>query len=247
MSITQSLAFRFSSPGAQVIRGTILLLLLSGFVTAESTLAGGPNCHRTIPAGGDAHIRLKNYMGSVEVRNGDKDKVVVTADAPDDCVQVDKSGDMIGIKAIKEKGLRPINFVVSVPQSSAVTITCINCKVNAHGLQGDVEIQTHEGDIELYSIQSKSVKINSINGRISFDGEILAGGQYTFDSINNIDLFLPKDASFDLKTTSEREHVDLGGFGLINPSAGRRVAGKHGDGGAKVEVTSQGSIHFHRR
>jgi hypothetical protein len=246
MSI-QSVAHWFSSPRALLIRGLLVLLLLSGLVTAESTITGGPNCHKVLPAGTDAHIHLKNYMGSVEVRNGDKDKILITADVPEDCVHIDKGGNMVGINPVKEKGLRPINFVISIPQTCAVTVSCINCKVTAHGLQGDLDVQTHEGDIELYSIQSKSVKINSINGRISFDGDILSGGHYTFDSINSIDLFLPKDASFDLMTTSEREHVDLGGFGLINPSSGRRVAGKHGDGGAKVEVTSQGSIHFHRR
>src|SRR5882724_9966316 len=127
MSITQSVVFRFSSPGVSLVRGTLVLLLLSGLVTAESTITGGPNCHRIIPAGTDAHIHLKNYMGSVEIRNGDKDKISVTADVPDDCVRIDKGGNMIGINAVKEKGLRPINFVISIPQSSAVTVTCINC------------------------------------------------------------------------------------------------------------------------
>src|SRR6185369_17697609 len=107
MSITQSLASRFSSPGVQILRGTILLLLLCGLVTAESVITGGPNCHRVIPAGTDSHIHLKNYMGSVEVRNGDKDKILITADVPDDCVQIDKGGNMVNIKALKEKGIRP--------------------------------------------------------------------------------------------------------------------------------------------
>jgi hypothetical protein len=250
MSTIRASVNRFSSPGFLLITVTLALLLFAGLVAAESDVADvvvGSNCHHTIPAGTDAHIHLKNFMGSVEVRNGDKDKILVTADVSDDCVQIDKSGNMVGIKAVKEKGIRPINFVVSVPQSCAVTLECINCKVTAHDLRGDVEVQTHEGDIELYNISSRAVKINSINGRISFDGEILAGGHYIFDSINSVDLFLPRDASFDLTTTSEQERVDMGGFGLINSGAGRRITGKHGDGGAKVEVTSQGSIHFHRR
>src|SRR5882724_9036231 len=103
MSITQSVVFRFSSPGVSLVRGTLVLLLLSGLVTAESTVTGGPNCHRIVPAGTDAHIHLKNFLGSVEVRNGDKDKILVMADVPDDYIRIDKGGNMVGIDPVKEK------------------------------------------------------------------------------------------------------------------------------------------------
>src|SRR5205809_1340215 len=82
-----------------LIRGALALLFLSGLVSAESPISGGPNCHHSIVAGTDAHIHLKNYMGSVEIRNGDKDKILITADVSDDCVKIDKSGSMVGIHA----------------------------------------------------------------------------------------------------------------------------------------------------
>ncbi|HZS46796.1 MAG TPA: hypothetical protein VFC63_17115 [Blastocatellia bacterium] len=244
MSTIHYFANRFSPSRPLLTRSIIVLLALGGFAGID---ANAPTCRHAFVAGTDSHIRLKNYMGSIEVRSGEKDRIVVTADVSDDCIRADKKGNMIEIAAVKEKGIRPINFVVSIPASCAVTLEGYKCKITVHDVQGDLEVSTHEGDIDLYKIHSDSVKVNSINGRIMFDGDILANGLYTFDSLNNIDLFLPKDASFDVLATSDHDHIDLGGFGLVDSGSGKRIAGRHGNGGAKMKVTSEGTIHFHRR
>lgn len=249
MSTIKAIAHRIALSRPLLIRGIFVMVFLSGLASADSADSNisAPTCKHVISAGSEAHVRIRNYMGSIEVHSGDRDKIQIIADVADECVRIDKNSNMILVNAVKEKGIRPINFVVSLPPNCALSLECFNCRVSVRDLHGDIDVQTHDGDIELSNIHSNQVKANSIEGRIVFDGDILTGGTYTFDSINSIDLFLPKESSFDLTTTSEREHVDLGGFGLIDSKTGGRIAGKHGDGGAKVEVTSQGTIHFHRR
>src|SRR5215469_6914354 len=86
-------------------RGALVLLALGGFAGVDTLSAGAPNCRHALTAGTDAHISLKNYMGSVEIRNGEKDRILVTANVDDEFVRVDKKGNMIDIGAVKEKGI----------------------------------------------------------------------------------------------------------------------------------------------
>lgn len=236
--------------GRPVLIFSFLLLLFISSLAHSSPLSVGEKAFRRVyPVSGDAHLTVKNYMGTIQVRIGEKDRIVVVADVPESQLRLERpdKSNMIKIAAAKEPGIRPINFIVTVPPNCALTLHSFNGKVLVQGSSGDIEVETHEGDIDLLDLRSDFVKASSINGRITFNGELVPGGQYHLDSINSIDVWLASDASFDLTAISERNHIDLDGFTLLNAELGRRVTGRHGQGGAKLRLTSQGGIHLHRR
>lgn len=135
-----------------------------------------------------------------------------------------------------------------------ITATDISSHIMARSLGGDIEVIRPTGRVEAFSITgnlrfidpaSKSLRGNTNSGGIAYQGDFMPAGDYILSTYSGqIDVSLPRSASFDLMAKSVKGKVD-NGFTLTpntHPSApfssGRSLFGTHSTGNARVELTS---------
>jgi hypothetical protein len=216
---------------------------------------------RNFPADSNVRIQLTNRSGTVVVEGWDREQVNVTAtlEAPIANLEPVEIDGTIVINLVKDNRGRNevgnVNFSIRVPRSATVDIETLVGNLIVSNVRGGL-VRAHitsEGDITLTNIGSSAVSAQNGIGDIFFDGDILAGGTYRFQSTRgNISLRIPFTSSFRLVATApSTRNISLGSFSNANMSFtgdGRRVVGRYGDGAATLTVTNQrGSISFYRR
>jgi hypothetical protein len=109
---------------------------------------------------------------------------------------------------------------------------------------GDVfRAKTSNGAIALQGLEHRQIEVNSISGSISYNGEFLTGGLYTFGTSNGaINLAIPSNSSCKVSAS-----YGFGGFRSEipidktienkNPS-GQNIIGLMGDGNATLNLTT---------
>lgn len=111
-------------------------------------------------------------------------------------------------------------------------------RVQLHGVDGVVEVESGSDDIILENVVSSALRARTLDGDLHFEGPMAAGGTYTF-SVHDGDavLVLPRDvgarvnvATFDGEFTSDFPVLLQGYYG------GGAMRFTLGDGGAEVEV-----------
>jgi len=115
--------------------------------------------------------------------------------------------------------------------------------------------KTHGGTISLQSVQHRQVEVGSISGSVLYNGTILNGGSYNFNSNRgSMRMLIPADSSFQLQATfgagnfnselnikMETENIQAGPI--------KTIVGRLGTGGdAFVKVsTNNGSISIRKQ
>lgn len=135
-----------------------------------------------------------------------------------------------------------------------ITATDVTSHLVTRSLGGDIEIVRPTGRVEAFSITgnlrfidpaSKALRGNTNSGRIAYQGDFVAAGDYILSTYGGeIDVALPAAASFDLMAKSVKGKVD-NSFTLTptrHSSApfpsGSSLFGTHNTGNARVELTS---------
>src|SRR5262249_58579324 len=69
------------------------------------------------------------------------------------------------------------------------------------------------GDVHLMGISSSSLDVKVTSGDVYFDGELHEGGSYALQTMKgDVDVTLPKGASFNLNARALSENINLGSF-----------------------------------
>jgi len=84
-----------------------------------------------------------------------------------------------------------------------VHVRTLNGAVNLNNVHGHVEIMSVGGDVVMHGVTGTLVAVNSNSGKIEYDGDFGAEGEYTFTShTGNIEAVAPAYASFDVLARS---------------------------------------------
>src|SRR5262249_59934156 len=76
-----------------------------------------------------------------------------------------------------------------------------------------ISISAIDGDVHLMGISSSSLDVKVTSGDIYFDGELHEGGSYALQTMKgDVDVTLPKGASFNLNARALSENINLGSF-----------------------------------
>ena len=239
---------------------TTILLMMS--VVFFMLFAGPASAQRkfskSYPAGDSVRLELTNKTGTVTVVGWNRPEVSITAtlEAPAAVVVPQSLSGKIVINLLRDNSGRGeignVNFTIRVPYNMSVDIETVIGNLNVYNINGSL-VRAHvssEGDITLTNISASRVMAENITGDIVFDGELRAGGAYTFSSMKGtISIRIPIPSSFKLVATApSTRSINLGAFngGAMRPLGdGRRIVGQAGDGSASVMVTNQrGSIQF---
>jgi len=219
------------------------------------------NFSRRYPARQNVRLELNNRFGRIEVIAWNRNEIKVTAsmDSPLARFTPSQSEDALVINVVSDNRGRgeigDVNFQIWVPSNSTVEIGTKRGNIVVRDVSGNhVRARSFEGDIELTGIRAATVIAENTMGNITFDGELMSGGEYVFSSTQgDISISIPFNSAFRLVATAPMtRNIALGPFpsgGLNFIGEGRKIVGNIGDGGAaSLTVTNlRGSIKFFRR
>lgn len=234
-------------------------LCVLSFAAATDTLAQ-KGFSKKYPTRKNVRLLLSNLFGTVEVQTWNRDEIKVSADMypPIAPFTPEQSGDTLVIKVRNDSHgggeVGDINFRITVPVNSSVDIETRRGNISVRGVQGEkLRAKVYgSGEIELSEIGVSSVIAETITGNIFFEGRLLSGGKYDFQTVKgDVTIRIPEDSAFSLMAAAPTTRkINLGMFANpnLNLSDGRKVWGNVGDGRcALVILNQQGSITFVRR
>jgi Putative adhesin len=247
--------------GRRTKRGFLVLAAASAlFLSLAAPAYAQRSFSRKYPARQNVRLELYNRFGRIEVLAWNRNEIKVTAnmDSPAARFNPERSEDALVINVVNDNRGRgeigDVNFQIWVPSSTTVEIVTRRGNIIVRDVTGSrVRARSFEGDIELTGIRAGTVMAENTMGNITYDGEIMSGGEYVFSSTQgDISISIPANAAFRLVATAPMtRNIALGPFpsgGLSFIGEGRKVVGNIGDGGASLTVTNlRGSIKFFRR
>lgn len=125
-----------------------------------------------------------------------------------------------------------------------VNVSSVNEKVTISNTSGEITAESVNGAITMTGIESKSVDATTVNGTIQFEGKLVDGGHYSFDSHNgDVLLGVPEtsNATFTLRTYNGSFSTDFPlDYNRAEMKRGRRVTLTLGTGSADVDVETFG-------
>lgn len=146
--------------------------------------------------------------------------------------------------------LRSIQGTVSLADASGrIEVNSVNEDVSVSNVTGELKVETTNGEVTLLGIQSSSVEAATINGDVTYDGNIADGGSYSFTSHNgDITVTIPERASVTIMGATANGEVDASfSLPVTSTPTRKRFMFKIGTGSARLEVESfQGDIRLRR-
>lgn len=215
----------------------IIVHAISADAFAQKTIT------RKYPAQKNVRLEVKNISGTITVEAWEKNEIQVKAQlfSPNAQFTPEQTASCLGIDIVRDNRGRmvgDINFTVKVPVDSTVDIETKRGNISINNVRGGMvraRVSTN-GDIELTGIRASEVIAENGVGLMLFDGELLAGGSYTFKSLKgDININIPRNSSFSLVASAPPQFINLSSFAsskLSFVADGRKVYGDVGPGGA---------------
>jgi len=224
-------------------------------VLSASPAAAQKKYSQNFPAGQNVRLQLTNRTGTVIVEGWDRAMVNISAtlEAPAAAINPQVVNNVLVIDVMRDNTGRGdignVNFRIRVPYNLMVDIETKIGNLSVTNIRSGL-VRAHissEGDITLTNVVAPYVAAENVTGDIFFDGEIVAGGNYRFQSMMgtiNIRIPFPSNFRFVAMASSPRS-ISLGSFsgaGVRIIGDGRKILGQAGDGSASLQVINQRGI-----
>jgi DUF4097 and DUF4098 domain-containing protein YvlB len=194
-----------------------------------------------VPAG--SRLEIESFNGSIEVSGV---KGLVKADT----VQ----GRIVVAEASSEVEAETVNGSVEISGSPQhVQADSVNGSVTVSGASGEVKASTVNGRLSVSGSAFERVGLESVNGRVSFDGELKPGAALDVETVGgSVELRLPArtSAEFTVATFSGEVRNELGPAATSGSrgTSEKELSFTLGGGSAKVGVeTLSGDIDIRKR
>jgi DUF4097 and DUF4098 domain-containing protein YvlB len=196
---------------------------------------------RKYPAQKNVRLEVRNISGTITVEAWEKNEILVTAQlfSPNAQFTPEQTSSCVGIDIVRDNRGRmvgDVNFTVRVPVNSTVDIETKRGNITINNVRGGMvraRVSTN-GDVELTGIRASEVIAENGVGHMLFDGELVAGGSYTFKSLQgDINISIPRDSSFSLVASAQPQSINLNSFAspkLNIVADGRKIYGDVGQG-----------------
>ena len=145
--------------------------------------------------------------------------------------------------------LKSVEGTVTVQDARGrIEVNGVNRGLVLHNVTGDIVAETVNGSIQLDGIQSSNVEAVTVNGRVTYDGQIQDRGRYRFATHNGtITVSIPERANATIAAVTYEGSVSsrfaIPAADRDTASVRRRATFALGTGSARVEAESfQGSI-----
>jgi len=234
---------RYRSFTARAVLTVFALVILVPAISAD--VYAQRSVTKKYPAQKNVRLEVRNISGTITVEAWEKNEISVTAKlfSPNATFTPEQTPNCVGIDIVRDNRGRmvgDINFTVKVPVDSTVDIETKRGNISINNVRGGMvraRVST-SGDIELTGIRASEVIAENGVGDMVFDGELVAGGSYTFKSLSgNININIPRNSSFSLVASAQPQSINLNSFAspeLSIVADGRKVYGNVGGGGGRL-------------
>lgn len=222
-------------------RGRVEVSLVGSTVTVKSGSRQGPptvtDMEITVPqatplrlSGTYAEITVEGVTGSI------------SAETVDGEVNVRGGKGNITLRSIQGP-------VTLADASGRIEVNSVNEDVSLSNVSGELRVETNNGEVTLLGIQSSSVEAATINGDVTYDGNIADAGSYSFSSHNgDITVTVGERANVTITAATANGEIDASfPLPVTSTDRKRRWTFKLGTGSARLEAESfQGDIRLRR-
>ncbi len=201
------------------VAGLVLATCLASVAIAENRKEYRFN------VGPQANVSVDTQYGSISVKPGSANLVLITATTRSDKVVVDslQHGNRVEVGSRLRPGADPqsgrVDYELSVPPDAAVHLRSSTGPITADGLQGDVTLEGANAQVEARN-QSRGhlviqtmrgpITLNkeSTSGKIFYSGDFGLGGDYKFSThTGDIEALVPANASAEFSAQSLKGQV----------------------------------------
>jgi DUF4097 and DUF4098 domain-containing protein YvlB len=140
---------------------------------------------------------------------------------------------------------------VGSAKGAQVMANSVSGTVRLSDVDGSVDAENVSGEIKLVSRHVNTVKLSSTSGDLTFEGDLLKGGNYDINNVSgDVDLMVggSPDARFDVSSFSGDIDNNFGPkpTRVSKYSPGMELHFSNGNGGATLTArTLSGDIHLH--
>jgi hypothetical protein len=202
---------------------------------------------------------------SVSLQAGDAD-IKVSGVAK---VHINTQNGSIAVEQVSRAAdINTLGGDISIRNSQGpIKLHSVGGSIEAHDIRSAETVDVCEagsvgGDIALVHVNHAQLKVNAVNGAISFSGPLAAAGHYSFQTIaGDINLSLPADSSFRLSATISRGEEISSDFPLKSSAATteeneilkshthlQRIEASYGTGDASITLSSfSGSVQLRKK
>jgi len=222
-------------------RGRVEVSLVGSTVTVKSGSRQGPptvtDMEITVPQA--TALRLSGTYAEITVEGVTG---AISAETVDGEVNVRGGKGNISLSSIQ-------GSVTLADASGRIEVTSVNEDVSLSNITGELRVETTNGEVTLLGIQSSSVEAATINGDVTYDGNVADGGSYSFSSHNgDITVTIAERANVTITAATANGEIDSSFPLPFQETPGkRRWTFKLGTGSARLEAESfQGDIRLRR-
>lgn len=188
-------------------------------------------------------VMLRSVSGDVEADDvaGELDVEVVSGD-----LRIESAGRLSVAKTVSGD-IR----VDTATGSDNLTIRSVSGDITIGTLEAErFELETVSGEMQLRDVTCRRLSVSTVSGEFDYEGALAADGRYELNAHSgDITLRLTEDIGFDLSADTFSGDFEFGlpvtlegsGPGRDDRGRGNRqrsVRGRHGDGGARLEVVT---------
>jgi DUF4097 and DUF4098 domain-containing protein YvlB len=194
----------------------------------------------SVPTG--TRVSATTWSGSVSVRGVHGD---VEAHAQSGDVDVKDAGNLLEVESLS-------GDVTIAGVKGETKVNTISGGIELSAARGDVTTETVSGDVELRDVIAKQIRVHTTSGEVSFDGAIVDGGRYEFNTHSGtVTLGLPADVGAELSVSTFSGGIESD-FPITLKAGGatqaKRLNFTLGHGTARLVVeTFSGDITLQRR
>ena len=215
-------------------------------VCAPLKSADCKNVNKTVSLNPKGSVRLETFKGSIRISTWDRPDVDIQArieagastsrgrfDATE--VAIDSTPDSVTVQTklpccISDAGSNPlVHYTIQMPRTAKLRIRDHASDAEIAGLSGALEIETHRGDFHV-------------------DFTALTGDSRVETHRGSVELLLPRDSKFDIRTDLDRRaslESDFPVMARLAHHRGRNLEGSVNGGGPILELhTYRGSIRL---
>jgi DUF4097 and DUF4098 domain-containing protein YvlB len=118
-----------------------------------------------------------------------------------------------------------------------IELHAVSEDIRANDIQGDLTIESVSGSIDLRRIDSKAVDAQTVSGDITYEGRLVDGGTYAFNTHSGeVTLAVPENSNATLRLASASGDVSSSFSLKTEQETRRRHTYRMGDGSATVDV-----------
>lgn len=153
----------------------VLPLLIACFLQVVAASSVPASFHRRVGTAGATEVVVRMAGGSLSVqgRGGPEIEVTSPSSGMEDALHINRDGDRIVFEVVGSGARQAAEIHLDVPKSSRLTVETTSAGVAVSGVEGDLEIQTDTGDIDLRAGSGgRAVKIATVAGMVDVVAEV---------------------------------------------------------------------------